>query len=340
MPFTLIYGDSFVSDETSKKILLPGNADYMRFENVSQMANATATDCVAGEWYGSKFGVGATAANDGIRWRKAGSSAILIDTFATTTATNGFTYVATNPVIEAQNAAAITAITAASPAVVSQVAHGYADGDIIQFYGTTGMLQISGMNFQISSSSANAYSLLGLPAVGFAAAATAGYTRRISKYLAVDPQFLYVTAVSKAVQAVMTFSVDPSAYYVAGMKMNFSIPYSFGMYELNSVTAKILSVDSANYQVTLDLDTTAFTTFAFPASSASPTAQLFATAAPAGVSTQRDPNTFVETGYNFQYQPFKTGQFTPFMSLGGGGAGNATGTSGNIINYAVYKFEN
>ena len=45
------------------------------------------------------FGVGATAVNDGVRWKKTNSTnALLIDTFATSTASNGFTYITSSPV--------------------------------------------------------------------------------------------------------------------------------------------------------------------------------------------------------------------------------------------------
>jgi len=346
MPFTITMGDSFTSTGAGVKILLPNYADYFKVWNVTQLALQPATGVVVqAEWFGSKFGLGATAANDGIRYKKNGTTpfGLQVDTFANNVSpnatSNGFTYVATNPVVEPQNAAVITSITQANGAVVSQTAHGYSNGDIIQFYGTTGMLQIAGMNFQISSVSANAYTLLGLDSSGFASAATAGFTRRISKYLAVDPQFLYITDISRAIQAVVTFSVDPSLYYVVGMKMHFSIPYSFGMTEMNQLTGTILSVNAATYEVTVDINSSAFTAFAFPLSSASPTAQLFATIAPAGASTRRDPNTFVETGYNFQYQAFHTGQFVPYIFLSGG-AQSPAGASGDIINWMAYKLEN
>lgn len=334
MPFTISYGDNFTSTGAGVKILLPGGADYFKTWNMTQLAAANPNTVVNGEWFGSKFGSGASAAGLGIQTVK--TTSLLQSNFG---AGLGFTYVASNPVIEAQNAAAITSITAASPAVVTQTAHGYSAGDIIQFYNTTGMQQISGMNFQISSVNANDYTLIGLRAAGFAAAATAGFTRRISKFLAVDPQFLFVTAISKASQAVVTFSVDPSAYYVAGMRIHFSIPYSFGMYEMNQLTGTILSIDAANYTATVDIDSSAFTTFAFPASSATPTAQLFATVAPAGARTQRDPNTFVETGYNFQFQSFKSGQFVPYIFLSGG-AQSPAGANGDEINWVAYKLEN
>jgi len=333
MPFTITMGGSFTSTGAGVKILLPNYADYFKTWNMTQLAAANPNTVVNGQWFGSKFGLGQSAAGLGIQTVK--TTSLLDSNFG---AGLGFTYVATNPVIEAQAPNAITAITAATSAVVSQT-NTYSEGDIIQVYNTTGMLQISGMNFQISSVSGAGYTLLGLPAAGFASAATAGYTRRISKYLAVDPQYLYVTGVSKATQMVVTFSVDPSAYYIAGMKMRFSVPSSFGMYELNGLTGKILSVNAATYQMTFDIDSTAFTTFAFPTSASSPTSQLFATASPAGVATQRDPNTFVETGYNFQFQSFKSGQFVPYIYLAGG-AQSPSGASGDQINWMAFKLEN
>lgn len=333
MPFTIITGDTFLSDGTAKKILLPSSADYFKTWNVTQLAATNPNTVTNGQWFGPKFGAGASAAGQGIKTVK--TTAMLESAFAAGT---GFTYVTTNPVVEAQAANAITAITAASPAVVTQT-NTYSDGDIIQFYNTTGMLQISGMNFQISSSSGSGYTLIGLRAAGFAAAATAGFTRRISKYLAVDPQYLYVTEITKATQAVVRTSVDPTAYYVVGMKVHFSIPYSFGMTEMNALTGTIVAMSAANYTMTVDIDSTAFTTFAFPASALSPGAQLFATIAPAGAATKRDPNTFVETGYNFQYQAFHTGQFVPYLLLTGG-AQSPAGAASDQINWMAYKLEN
>ena len=340
MAFTIITGGSYTSAGTAVQIPMPSSPDYFVTENVTQIVTTSTQGCaVRGEWYGLKYGAGATAVNDGIRWKKAdSSSAISIDSFSTSTTGGGFTYVATVPVVEAQNANAITAITNASPAVVSQT-NSYSAGDVLQFYGTTGMLQIAGMNFQISSVSGSTYTLLGLPAAGFAAAATAGFTRRISKYAAVDPQFLYVTAVSQATQAVVTTSVNPGNYYVVGMKVHFSIPYSFGMYQLNELTGTILAINQATYQMTIDINTSAFTAFAFPDSTASPGATLFATLAPAGASTQYNPITGVQTGYNFLYQAFQTGIFTPYMNVAGGKYAPG-GASGDIINWMAYKLEN
>lgn len=344
MAFTLITQGSFLSTGVNVKIPLPSSADYFKTYNLTQMPLAPATAVVVmAEW----FGGGLIAANSGLRWKKSTStSAMNLDTFATSTASNGFTYVTTVPVVEAQAPNAITAISAANPAVVTQT-NTYQNGDIIQLYNTTGDLTIGGMNFQISSASGSGYTLLGLANVAGngLAAATAGFTRRISSNLAVDPQFLFITNISAATQAVVSTSVDPSPYYVVGQKIHFSIPAGFGMTQINQLTGTILAVNAVGasvnigaYNLTVDIDSSAFTAFTFPATTLSPTAPLFATLAPAGQSTQFNPLTNTYTGYSFAKAPFHTGQFTPYMLLSGG-AQSPAGANGDTILWQAYKME-
>jgi hypothetical protein len=349
MAFTILTGGSFTSAGVGVKIPLPSSADYFVTTNVTQLATTQATGvCVRGEWYGPKFGAGATAVNDGFSWVKTNdTSAINIQLFSTASAP-GFTYITSVPYVEPQSAAAITNITAANPAVVTQV-NTYSNGDVLRFYSTTGILQIGGFDAQISSVSGAGYTLLGLPATaanGFAAAGTAGYTRRISTYGAVEPEFLYITNISQAASAVVSTSVDPSLHYVVGMKIYFSIPASYGMTQMNGLTGTITAVNGVEasvnvgaYNLTVNINSSAFTAFAWPASTSSPTAQLFATLSPAGASTQYDPVALVTTGYNFQYQPFRTGQFTPYMFIGGGNVQSPGGNTNDVINWACYKLE-
>lgn len=342
MSFTLITQGSFLSTGVNVKISLPSSVDYFKTVNLTQMAAASPTVCVGGEW----FGGGTVAANSGLRWKKSGSSAILIDAFSTSTASNGFTYVTSSPVIEAQGANAITGITAANPAVVSQT-NTYNNGDILYLYATTGDLTIGGMPFQISSASGSGYTLLGLANVAGngLAAATAGFTRRVSAALAVDPQYLFITNISQATSAVVSTSVDPSAYYVVGNKIHFSVPSSFGMTQINGLTGTVTAVNAVGasgnigaYNLTVNIDSSAFTAFAFPLTSGSPTAALFATLAPAGSSTQQNYLTGVFTGYEFQKTPFHTGQFTPYM-LVAGGANSPAGSNADLIVWQGYKME-
>lgn len=297
------------------------------------------TTAFQGYWYGPKFGAGATASNDGVRYYKTDSSnAVLIDSFSDATAGNGFRYVANVPNVEAAVTGG-TAITNASPAVVS-ITNSYSNGDRIRLYGTTGMLQISGMDFTISSVSGSGFTLLGLDASGFSAAATACTARRISKKDAVEPRFHYVTKVTQANNAVVTLSTVHN--YVVGQKVQFQIPKSFGMTQLSQLPQPATIVAVGTYTVTLNVDSSAFTAFAFPASSGSPTTPLFATMAPAGQRVYIDNG--VQYGYNITEVPFHLGEQSPYLIIGGGDSGNNTyapmGVSGDLILIESYKYEN
>lgn len=337
MPFTIVTQGTFVQPSTAvnMQIPLPTSADYFVVNNLTQLPLAPATPVVIkAEWYGG----GLTANNDGIRWKKtANSSAINIDTFQTATASNGFTYVNTQPGPEA--AVTGTAITNANPAVVT-MNNTYSEGDIVQLFNTTGMLQIAGMPFTISSVSSSGFTLLGLNASGFAAAATAVTARRIPKLAAVEPRTLFITGITQATQGVVTVSEAHS--YVVGQKVQFQIPGSMGMQQLNNAMlpgnkAPIITAVTT-YTFTINVNTSGFTAFAFPASTSSPTAALFATVSSAGQSAQYNPVTQVQTGYNFTYVPFQSGNFIPYMYIPAG-AQSPGGQAGDTIVWQAYKME-
>jgi len=337
MAFTIVTQGSFLSTGAGVKVLVPSSADYFVTTNLTQMALAPNPGvCVRGEWYKTY-----TPANDGIRWKKSdGSNAIIIDNFSTATASNGFTYVQAAPVTEA--AVTGTTITQAAGAVFSAT-NTYSNGDRVRIYNSTGMLQIAGMDFTISSVSGSAFTALGLDSSGFAAPGTAFQVRRISQLDSVEPRALFITKISKATQAVVTTSTDARLDYVVGMKIHFSIPSGMGMPEMNGLTGTIVAIgaysSNATYTLTVDIDSTNFTTFAFPASTSSPTAQLFATLAPAGQSTQYDPLTGIQTGYDFVKAPFHTGNFIPYMYISGG-AQSPGGAASDRIMWQAYKMEN
>ncbi len=352
MAFTILDGGSYTSTGAGVRINLPSSADYFRTWNITQLAAASPTVVVGGEWFGPKFGAGASAANSGIRWKKAGSSVLQIDSFSTSTASNGFTYVTTTPNV----GPVVTGFssTAANPAVATQT-NTYSENDLVRLITATGDLVLGGMVFQISSVSGSGYTLLGLPATaanGFSVVSAAS-TRRVSKFAAVDPEYLFITNIRPATdlttpgaanQSVISVSVDPANYYVVGMKVHFSVPSSLGMIQMDQLTGTILALNVGTgtnigaYNFTVDIDCSAFTAFTFPASATSPVSKLFATVSPAGAQTSFNPVTLVQTGYEFQKQPFHTGQFTPYMFIAGGAA-SPGGANLDVINWMSYKLE-
>jgi len=345
MPFTIISQGTYTQPATAvgQIIPLPQGCDYMKVINLTQMQAASPTACVGGEW----FSGGLIAANNGLRWRKAGSSSIIIDQFSNSTATNGFTYVNAFPVPQA--AVTGTTITQANGAVCSAT-NTYSNGDLVTIYNAVGMQQISGMTFTISNVSGSAFTLTGLNSTGFSAPATAFTVRRVSSSpqlynTPVAPSFMYVTAVTQAAGAQVTTSQQNN--FVVGQKLEFQIPGSFGMTQLNNfnqASSKPVIVASIidAYNFTINIDTTNYTAFAFPASSGSPTAQLFATVAPAGQAATFNSITGVTTGYDFTKVPFHSSTFVPYMALGVTASGASTSIAGgnnDIILWQAYKCE-
>ena len=311
MAFTIIDQGTFTSDGSSKKIDLPSGADYFVVENLTQLATTQTTGRgVKFEWWPQ------LTENYAIRTAKLDS----VNTVEmTTVTTGGFIYRTSRPEPEAAKTA--TAITAAGPAVVSSVAHGYSVGDRVRGYNTTAMLEIGGMDFTVTAvGSADLFTLGYLDASGFAAAATAGTFRRLPKLGEVTPEALYVTDVTQAASAVVTLSVTHD--YQVGQLINFTVPAEFGMVELDGLTGKITAISTANNTITLDINSTAFTAFAFPTSAAK---GQFASAASAG---QRNT-------YDVDNVPFKSGQFLPYMFLNAGAQAPAGSTSDVIVWKAV-----
>jgi hypothetical protein len=129
------------------------------------------------------------------------------------------------------------------------------------------------------------------------------------------------------------------------MKVYFTVPASYGMKEISGLTGTITALNvaattnTAAYNMVVNIDSSAFTPFVFPASTLSPGVQLWATLSPAGASTQFNPVTGVQTGYNFTLQPFHTGQFTPYMYVAAG-ANSPAGVNADVITWMAYKLEN
>jgi hypothetical protein len=155
------------------------------------------------------------------------------------------------------------------------------------------------------------------------------------------PEFMYVTGITQAAQAVVTVSVDPTNLVYVGQKLVFQIPSVFGMTQLNSenlngIPAIVTAVNYAAYSFTINVNSSAFTAFAFPASTASPTAPLFATVAPAGSATTYDPILQTYTGYDINKQPFRSSQQFPLMSLAAG-AQSPAGSTSDVIVWQAWK---
>jgi hypothetical protein len=141
-------------------------------------------------------------------------------------------------------------------------------GDYVRLYGTTGELQIAGYTFQVTAVTANTSITLGYMAssgITFAADATAG---TVVKFIPsrMYPRWRYIANITRATQAVVYFTEKND--FTPGEIVSFRVSSDFGMDEINNKQARVLSVTNSSTvsSITLDLDTSGYTAFAFPTS--------------------------------------------------------------------------
>ena len=84
----------------------------------------------------------------------------------------------------------------------------------------------------------------------------------------VVPMYLTISSVTNANPMVVTVSTPNS--YIAGQVSYFSVPFDYGMYQLNAITAQIISVDVTNLIFTVAIDSSQFDPFITPSSGEQP----------------------------------------------------------------------
>lgn len=252
-PQTLVATGSFTSDGTARDIQFSQPIDYFVVRNRSTWG-ATPNARVESTWRATY----AAGQSTGILETGAGA----LNAAADAAGGNGFTAIDQSNLTNGALVATGTAITAANPAVVSD-ANNPAVGDIVRLYNTTGMLQVSGIDFEVTAVAAGvSYTLGYLDASGFAAAATnADY--RIVPQARYTERRRWITSITAANPAVVTTSVAHG--YSVGDKVAIYVPdANFGMVEINGLEAEITAVTASTF--TTDIDSSGFTAFAFPTS--------------------------------------------------------------------------
>jgi hypothetical protein len=181
-----------------------------------------------------------------------------------------------------------TAISQAATAVVSDASTTTltANSTVVRMINTTGMLQIAGMDFTVGTVNAGvSFQLRYLDSSGFGAAATNADWRIVP----FDPQFYprrrYITGITQAASAVITMSVAHE-FSVGETVRIFNPDSNFGMGQINGQLGTITAVTTgATNTITVDIDSSAYSAFAFPTSAVAAAGITFPQVIPVG-----DPN--------------------------------------------------
>lgn len=256
---------TFTSDGTTKIIELRSDIDWMRVYNLTAADGSTSGDGV--EYYWQR---GMTNGRGMYWYHPAADQTVAIEQMAAGT---GFTYV--NTTTEGPGAAntTVTAISTATPPLVSLTSTtGLANGDVVRLYNITGSPQFAGIDFEIGNLVANTqFELTYAPTL--AVAGTTASLRRIfykpiiagTKY---TPRPRFITAITQAASAVITLSVTHG--YEVGTEVRLDVPVEYGMVEMDGLSGTITAVDTTLNTITVDIDSSAFTAFAWPLAAAVP----------------------------------------------------------------------
>lgn len=344
--FSGSFSGSFKSTGNSQFISLPSGFDLIRVANKSQMAAAGAGQAVEA-WFdlatdinGRGFQVTKTAATNASAWSQIAVNAgfFIIDTSIN------------NP----GPSVALTGITNGNPPVVNtgSTAGLIPGSSIVRIFSTVGAQQLGGLDFTVGTVVANTSFTLAYMAQIANANPGAG-TYRIIPY---DPYFYptirYITKIVPGPNAnvplsanvtVITLSVTHG--YKIGQKVRLDIPtvtpVAFGMTELDGQEVTIVNIgdqdaDGVTNTITVDVNSTGFTAFAFPLT-AGPSFTP-AQVVPIGEQTsQAEFNTFFPANSGQDIYSDATLNIAQQGLLLMAGANSPAGQSGDVISWTAWK---
>lgn len=249
-----IINGSFTSTGAAKTLVIRGDLDSLEVWNATELAAANGNHGVSYYWQRG------LAANDGIvTLRNAAATAVTATTSAAL-GVAGFTLVDSS--VTAPGAArATTDIGTVAHRVLTANTAGLSVGSIVRLSNMTGAAQFNGMDFTVTAVNPGVSFDIGYTPVTVAAAA-AGQYRIIPNDTLYYPRNRYIASISQAAQAVVVLTVTHNLQ--VGQQVRFHVPPMYGMVELEGLTGNIVAVNTANNSITVDIDTTGFTAFAWP----------------------------------------------------------------------------
>lgn len=264
---------TFVSDGAVRNITLPSGYSEFSLVNLTDIGSTEAATPVMRAYGTSSMANGSAYYNT----KTSGAATLALET---TTTTGGFSFVSDSGTQTPAAALAVTSATNASPPVLSMASTaGIAQGDIVRYYGASGQYNIAGMEFTVGTVVANtsiALAYMGAPG----AAGTGGFVRRIPFSARYYPRARYITAITQATSAVITLSVTHG--FTAGQQVRILVPSAFGMTQMNNLLGTITAINTSTNTITVDIDSSGFTAFAFPTSATAAAGVTFAQVVPVG----------------------------------------------------------
>lgn len=166
------------------------------------------------------------------------------------------------------------ALSKANPAQLTSNAHGLKTGDQIlitaPFTASTAMNQLGGMIFTVTVTGANTVTIpINTNTANFTATTVTSW-RKVRVGPLFYPQRCFITGMTAANPMVVTTSTNHG--YTVGQAVRLRVPSVFGMSEANNVQGTISAVTATTFTLG-NVDSSAFTAFAWPAVASLPFTQ-------------------------------------------------------------------
>lgn len=287
-PVQPILRRSFISSGALTTFAIPSGPVKVECFNLSNIATTAAQVAALSPITAilqSSFAVSGMSAGSGYVYGTLASGAPPAVVQETLIGVNGYTFVDTSiqtpgPLL------ATTSTTAANPAsVATAFTAGLVAGSVVRMINVTNMQQISSMEFTVGAVVPGvSFTLAFMNTTGFVPGA-AGFFRVIPNDPIYYPRRRFVTRMSQGLNMIVTLSVTHG--YTVGQLVRLVVPTEFGMVQANGLQGTVIAIgqaDASGYTntITLNIDSSAFSAFAFPLSAVAGAGVSFPEVTPIG----------------------------------------------------------
>lgn len=255
-----ISSGKFISAGSDVNVVLRSNVDWMWVYNYTTASVAGGAGC---QFYWQR---GMDAGTGLVYSKTAAVNALELDNMTA----GGFTLFDTSLYTVSAPVAVTSSTNAANPVIATGSTANLVDGSIVRLAGIAGAPTICGIDFEIDTVVANtsftiAWALANAPgAVG-----GAGFYRIVPNEPQFAPRRRFIVDITLGATTEIFTSTRHG--YSIGEEVRVYIPSDAnGTVQLNNLQGTIIAVDLVTNSFTLDIDSTGFTPFVWPAAAASP----------------------------------------------------------------------
>lgn len=261
---TIVTQGRFTSTGAAVNLVLPQSVDWMKVYNITQAA-ANQTTAIGVEYYWQRgFAAGAG-------WEYLKSNAANAANLSQFLTSGMFTFIDSSASPNGAVNATVTAVSAAAiPVVSNSGTNGLVAGNVVRMLNIAGAQQLGGFDFTVGNNTLTS-GTFSLDYMSQIVAGTTGSWMQVNFDPLYYPRARYITKISLAASAVVTLSVTHG--YTVGQEVRFIVPAAYGMTQMNNLVGIITAVNtnvSSGNTVTVNINSTNFTAFAFPLTAAVP----------------------------------------------------------------------